>query len=389
MENERKLKTPVMVAIIGLIGTIISIISNIPDLANETTQMSIIKVCIYIFQEMYIVGLMIYFINVITKKETAIKSISKSIKNFIVDSLAVLAIINIVSFGINVYEWVQKTQDYNAKLEIYENYVEQQSNIRTRKKSTVNLDTIKDDLDARRMDNYRFAVDSVLKVVAVEFYILMLRNYLMCIFIKENKTNKTHYLVASLSYILATVIEVSLISPIDLYLVPKIFLGIGSAALLIPFFYDYHEYFPKVGEIKEEKKTIDLDSLATKSRPDGNNDEPLTIIITGREFKFIPRDRSIFVGLKSILPLESDFFRYGNSQYYSYLPAGFDILGGETTSYEYKGEVVYIEQTNTLTIMFNDKDVTPNYVKVIGKISDDAVEQLRKSGESVHIRIEK
>lgn len=389
MENERKYKSPIAVAIIALIGTIISIVSNIPDLTDTSTQMNIIKLCIYVFQEMYIAGLVIYLINVIAKRETALKSISKSIKNFIIDSLAVLAIVNIVNFGINVYDWVQKTQDYDAKLQVYETYVEKQSDMRTKKKSTVDLDVIREDLEARRLENYKYAVEIVLKVVITEFYILMLRNYLMCIFVKKNKTTKTQYLVASISYIVATVVDISLISPIDIYLVPKMFLAIGSAALLIPFFYDYNEYFPEAGEGDKKVKKIDLDTLATKSRPDGNNDEPMKITITGKEYKFIPRDRNIFVGLKTLLPLESDFIRYGSSQYYSYLPAGFDLIGGETTSYEYKGEVIYIEQTNTLTIMFDDKDVTPNYVKVIGKISDDAVERLKKSGDSVHIRIER
>ena len=110
--------------------------------------------------------------------------------------------------------------------------------------------------------------------------------------------------------------------------------------------------------------------------------------IDGQVFNVNTNDDSLVTQIAAMCPLSLEFSRSSNHEYYSRLPKKVDESNSTKTTKAHVGELMYFGGWNCLSLLFADADVAPYQLVKIGEFDSEMVSLLKKSGNSVKVKID-
>ena len=114
----------------------------------------------------------------------------------------------------------------------------------------------------------------------------------------------------------------------------------------------------------------------------------LKVTISGQVFHVKPVDDPMMAQVAAMCPLELEISRSGNHEYYGRLPRKADDGGSRQTSDAHRNELMYFGGWNCVSLLFEDVNVAPYGLVKLGDFEEDVASVLKKSGDTVSIRIE-
>lgn len=115
----------------------------------------------------------------------------------------------------------------------------------------------------------------------------------------------------------------------------------------------------------------------------------LKITINGQTFHIKPNGDPLVSQIAAMCPMEMEFSRSGNHEYYSRLPKNTDDSKSQKTSDAHKNELMYFGGWNCLSLLFEDVNVAPYYQLVkLGDFEEDIASFLKQSTDIILIKIE-
>ena len=110
--------------------------------------------------------------------------------------------------------------------------------------------------------------------------------------------------------------------------------------------------------------------------------------IDGQVFNVNTNDDSLVTQIAAMCPLSLEFICSGNHEYNSRLPKKVDESNSTKTTKAHAGELMYFGGWNCLSLLFADADVAPYQLVKIGEFDSEMVSLLKKSGNSVKVKID-
>ncbi|MBQ6208308.1 MAG: hypothetical protein IJK42_00845 [Prevotella sp.] len=114
----------------------------------------------------------------------------------------------------------------------------------------------------------------------------------------------------------------------------------------------------------------------------------LKITINGQTFHMKPNGDPLVSQIAAMCPMEMEFSRSGNHEYYSRLPKNTDDSKSQKTSDAHKNELMYFGGWNCLSILFEDVNVAPYQLVKLGDFEEDIASFLEQSTDTISIKIE-
>ena len=114
----------------------------------------------------------------------------------------------------------------------------------------------------------------------------------------------------------------------------------------------------------------------------------LKVTISGRTFHVQTCDDPLVGQIASMCPMEMEFSRSGNHEYYSRLPKKADDGKSRKTSEAHKNELMYFGGWNCLSLLFDDVNVAPYQLVKLGDFEEDVALSLKQSAGSISVKIE-
>ena len=114
----------------------------------------------------------------------------------------------------------------------------------------------------------------------------------------------------------------------------------------------------------------------------------LKVTISGQTFHVQISDDTLVGQIASMCPMEMEFSRSGNHEYYSRLPKKADDGKSRKTSEAHKNELMYFGGWNCLSLLFDDVNVAPYQLVKLGDFEEDVALSLKQSAGSISVKIE-
>ena len=114
----------------------------------------------------------------------------------------------------------------------------------------------------------------------------------------------------------------------------------------------------------------------------------LKVTISGQKFHVQTCDDPLVGQIASMCPMEMEFSRSGNHEYYARLPKSASDGKSKQTSDAHKNELMYFGGWNCLSLLFEDVNVAPYQLVKLGDFEEDIASLLKQSADSISIKIE-
>jgi len=114
----------------------------------------------------------------------------------------------------------------------------------------------------------------------------------------------------------------------------------------------------------------------------------MTIKLNDQAYTVNLEDNDTVIDIVKMLPLEQEFVRYAEHEYYTELPdkPAFDSV--EKTSQIKAGHLYYWDGWNAFVINYEDADISPYKVAHLGEVDGDISSVLREMSGNAIIRVE-
>lgn len=116
--------------------------------------------------------------------------------------------------------------------------------------------------------------------------------------------------------------------------------------------------------------------------------ERLKIIINGTVLHASLEKSTLSEQLASLCPFESKLQRRGGHEYYSTLPKTISGNDSRKLSQTKKNQLTYFEGWNALSFLFEDADISPYSVDLLGEFEEDVASFLKGAGKTISVRCE-
>ena len=114
----------------------------------------------------------------------------------------------------------------------------------------------------------------------------------------------------------------------------------------------------------------------------------LKVTISGQTFHVQTNKDPLVSQVAAMCPMELEFSRSGNHEYYSCLPKKADDGKSRKTSEAHKNELMYFGGWNCLSLLFDDVNVAPYQLVKLGDFEEDVALSLKQSAGSISVKIE-
>ena len=114
----------------------------------------------------------------------------------------------------------------------------------------------------------------------------------------------------------------------------------------------------------------------------------LKVTISGQTFHVQTCDDLLVRQIAAMCPMEMEFSRSGNHEYYARLPKSASDSKSKKTSDAHKNELMYFGGWNCLSLLFEDVNVAPYQLVKLGDFEEDVASLLKQSNGTISIRIE-
>ena len=114
----------------------------------------------------------------------------------------------------------------------------------------------------------------------------------------------------------------------------------------------------------------------------------LKVTINGQTFHVQTNNDPLVSQVAAMCPMEMEFSRSGNHEYYSRLPKKADDSKSRKTSDAHKNELMYFGGWNCLSLLFDDVNVAPYQLVKLGDFEEDVASFLKQSAGSIPVKIE-
>ena len=119
-----------------------------------------------------------------------------------------------------------------------------------------------------------------------------------------------------------------------------------------------------------------------------SNTMRLKVTISGQTFHVQTCDDPLVGQIASMCPMEMEFSRSGNHEYYSRLPMKADDGKSRKTSDAHKNELMYFGGWNCLSLLFDDVNVAPYQLVKLGNFEEDVTSIFKQSKGTISIKID-
>ena len=114
----------------------------------------------------------------------------------------------------------------------------------------------------------------------------------------------------------------------------------------------------------------------------------MKVTINGQIFHVQTNKDPLVSQVAAMCPMELEFSRSGNHEYYSRLPKKADDGKSRKTSEAHKNELMYFGGWNCLSLLFDDVNVAPYQLVKLGDFEEDVALSLKQSAGSISVKIE-
>ena len=114
----------------------------------------------------------------------------------------------------------------------------------------------------------------------------------------------------------------------------------------------------------------------------------MKVTINGQTFHVQTNKDPLVSQVAAMCPMELEFSRSGNHEYYSRLPKKADDGKSRKTSEAHKNELMYFGGWNCLSLLFDDVNVAPYQLVKLGDFEEDVALSLKQSAGSISVKIE-
>ena len=114
----------------------------------------------------------------------------------------------------------------------------------------------------------------------------------------------------------------------------------------------------------------------------------LKVTISGQTFHVQTNSDPLVSQVAAMCPVEMEFSRSGNHEYYSRLPKKADDSKSRKTSDAHKNELMYFGGWNCLSLLFDDVSVSPYQLVKLGDFEENITSFLKQSTGSISVKIE-
>ena len=114
----------------------------------------------------------------------------------------------------------------------------------------------------------------------------------------------------------------------------------------------------------------------------------LKVTISGQTFHVQTCDDPLVRQIAAMCPMEMEFSRSGNHEYYARLPKSASDGKSKKTSDAHKNELMYFGGWNCLSLLFEDVNVSPYQLVKLGDFEEDVTSLFKQSKGTISIKIE-
>ena len=114
----------------------------------------------------------------------------------------------------------------------------------------------------------------------------------------------------------------------------------------------------------------------------------LKVTINGQTFHVQTNNDPLVSQVAAMCPMEMEFSRSGNHEYYSRLQKKADDSKSRKTSDAHKNELMYFGGWNCLSLLFDNVNVAPYQLVKLGDFEEDVASFLKLSAGSISVKIE-
>ena len=94
----------------------------------------------------------------------------------------------------------------------------------------------------------------------------------------------------------------------------------------------------------------------------------MNAILDGQEYPINLAESALSQEIVGLCPMELNMERSGGHEYYARLPKPVRVRDAQTTTVVYRGGVYYFDAWNALALVFEDADIRPYSVHVVGEM---------------------
>ena len=109
-------------------------------------------------------------------------------------------------------------------------------------------------------------------------------------------------------------------------------------------------------------------------------------ILDGQEYPIKLAECAQAKEVASLCPLELSMERSGGHEYYARLPKQIKARDAQATTVVYRGGVYYFDAWNALALVFEDADIRPYSVYVVGEMNPMLTSVLKSTKEQIQMK---
>lgn len=114
----------------------------------------------------------------------------------------------------------------------------------------------------------------------------------------------------------------------------------------------------------------------------------MNAILDGQKYPIKLRDCALSQEIAGLCPMELNMERSGGHEYYARLPKPVKARDARTTTVVYRGGVYYFDAWNALSLVFEDADIRPYSVHVVGGTEGNLPQVLKDAKNRIQIRFD-
>lgn len=111
-------------------------------------------------------------------------------------------------------------------------------------------------------------------------------------------------------------------------------------------------------------------------------------IFDGQEYRIKPADCALSREIAGLCPMELNMERSGGHEYYARLPKAVEPYDAKSTSVVYRGGVYYFDAWNALALVFEDADIRPYSVHVVGEMEGKLPLALKGAKDRIQVHFD-
>lgn len=111
-------------------------------------------------------------------------------------------------------------------------------------------------------------------------------------------------------------------------------------------------------------------------------------ILDGQDYPINLAESTLSKEIANLCPMELTMERSGGHEYYARLPKTVKLHNAKSTSIVYRGGVYYFDAWNALALVFEDADICPYSVHVVGEMEGNLPQILKEAKNRIQIRFD-